>query len=315
MHGQLKLVGGAWFDGGRFPRLYHVGGRIYVDNRLFSADWQAGSLVSHSGLFEVQAGVFNPLDGFDKLASVGKLELRNHPNDIYGPFNFSGLNGLQKINSDLEINLEWGSSSGPFLVSLAEVGDDVLITLDDGLFFGMEQLQTIGGNLVVHWNSYGYGNTTGLDKLQSVGGNFEWHGSSISNLAGLASLVSVGGAMSLDYATSNLSGLGSLQSVGSLEIAGSSLQSLAGLENLTSLGELIVKDNYSLGSVAALNNAGVPAAGTIRITNNWNLSECAARTLVRSLRGDPNWSTWNAAGTYVYGNDDCTFTFYRQFKL
>ena len=168
VEGNLWLEAGAYFDKARLTKLHTIGGKITLYNRNRNAHWWLPALTSHNGTLEVVAGVSNDLTGFDHLAYVQKLYLRTHPNDIYGPFNFSGLNSLTNVGN-IEINVEHGQSSGSFLANLITVDNKVEITLDDGGLFGLSSIVNIGGRLEIKDSSYLY-NLNHFSNLASLGG-------------------------------------------------------------------------------------------------------------------------------------------------
>ena len=305
--GDFDLKAGTHFDFGQFPKLYHVGGKLYINNRSRWSDWHFASFKYFDGTLEVMAGLKNPLHGLNNLRRVGRLRLYNHPNDIWGPFEFSGLEGLQQINGDLDIDLEWGSTSGNFLGNLEEVGDDVEISIEDGGLIGLGSIKHVGDDLIIHWDSPNYASTVGLESLEEVGGDFIFDGPPIRYLTGLQNLQSVGHdfELELNLTVNDLQDLSQLTSVGKLAIVNSNVASLNGLQNIQNLGALVLEYNYALNNVSALTNASVPGSGLIRIVSNWSLSTCEAQDLVRDLRNDQNYNQWNSSYTQVFSNDDC----------
>ena len=166
--GEFRLITSAWLTKGQFPKLTHVGGKIFIDNRLGQALWIVPTLETHDDTLEVLAGVTNTLDGFSSLTHFKKLHLRTHPNDIHGPFNFSGLDAVESGGS-IEVNLRSVSVSGSFLENLHTINDDVEIHVKDSNMFALPALQTIGDRLTIE-NSPFIPNLSGFSAVTALGG-------------------------------------------------------------------------------------------------------------------------------------------------
>lgn len=235
--GNLILEGSISNVKALLPKLHTVSGRIEVNNRQANALWSTNALKNHKGEFRVVAGVVNNLKGFDALTDVGKLKLRNHPNDIWGPFYFTGLDGLTTASS-IDIVLRGGATQGTFLSQLTTVNYDVEISLHDSALFGLSALETIGGSLEIMDSIYTY------------------------NLNMFANLLNLGGL------------------------------------KLTDSG---------FNDVSALSHLSFSTADPINIIDNYGLGNCAAKTLVRQLRNNPSFNSFNSTYTKVYGNGypDC----------
>ena len=314
--GNLYIEGAAILERIRLPKLYSIGGKLAIDYRRGDDIFLMDSLLTLNAPLEVIAGPQNSFTGMEALTRVDRLELKTDPQDYilnsYSQGYFSGLPNLHTIKGDLEVDLYWGIDSPAFLPSLTAIEGDVEYTLKEGGLIALRQVESIGDDLEVDWNEYYYGSTQGMENLQSVGGDISWQGYYVNNLSGFQSLQTVGGEFNLPLKVADLSDLNSLISVGSLVIdEAKNLASLNGLENVQQLGDLYLRDNASLTSVSALNNASVPSWGDIHITDNEGLSNCSAQSLVKALRGDSNWNTWNSATTQVWGNKSC----YSYFKV
>lgn len=168
VNGDLRLEAGAYFNKGKFPKLKTVDGDIRFNNRQRSAHWWMPAMTSHQGEIEVIAGVLNDLTGFTALTYVKSLYLRNHPNDIWGPFKFSGLTGVTEAGT-IEINLRSGQVNGSFLNQLTQVNGNVEVYLHDGQLFGLGSLQTISGRFIMEDTNYTY-HLNNLSSLTYLGG-------------------------------------------------------------------------------------------------------------------------------------------------
>lgn len=312
----VRLQGAAIMQQVRLPKLYSIGGRLRLDYRRGDVPFRLDSLIGLNGELEVTAGPVNSFVGMESLTSVGDLVLRTDPQDFllnnYGTSYCTGLPAVTKIKSDLEVKLYWGQESANFLPALDQIQGDVHFVIDEGYFIGVRHVTTIGGNLDVEWNENYSGSTQGFTELLTIGGNIIWDGPPVYNLSGFQTLVSVGGEFNLPLSVSSLSDLAKLDSIGRLTIEDAYyLTSLNGLSGVNHLGHLTLDNNNSLTGVSALLGATMPSTGTIRITNNPNLSNCSAQSLVKDLRNDPNWSSWNTSSTLVAGNKNC-FKIYRK---
>lgn len=236
--GELKLISSAFLTKGQFPRLHTVGGRILINNRGGQALWVLPALQSHDSTLEIIAGVANNLQGFTRLKTLNRLELRTHPNDRFGPFNFSGLEALETV-SRLEINMRSINVPNSFLSNLKSVTSNVDILVKDSGLNNYPSLATISGRLTIENSPFIF-----------------------------------------------------------------NLNSFAQLNNLDSLA---LNDNAGLNNVTALNTVTLNSGGFIQIKNNPALGDCNARQLVRELRNDPGWNSFNGSNTFVSGNGspDC----------
>lgn len=310
----VRLQGAAIMEQVRLPKLYSIGEELKLDYRRGDVPFRLDSLVSLNGELEVTAGPYNSFVGLEGLTTIGDLVLRTDPQDFilnnYGSSHFDGLPNVTKIKSDLEVKLYWGHETASFLPALELVQGDVKFIIDEGFFVGVRHVKNINGNLEVEWNEYYSGSTIGFTELLSIGGNIIWEGASVSNLSGFQTLETVGGEFNLPLSVSSLSDLSNLDSVGKLTIEDAYyLTGLSGLEGVNYLGNLHLDNNNSLSSVSALMGATMPSSGSIRITNNPKLSNCSAQSLVKDLRNDPSWTSWNTSTTQVSGNKSC-FTYY-----
>lgn len=186
VNGNLWLEAGAYFTKGKFPKLHTVDGDITLYNRNRSAHWWMPALIEHHSELEVVAGVQNDLTGFSNLEYVHKLYLRTHPNDIWGPFNFTGLDALTEA-ANLEYSLRSGQVSGSFLSNLTNVTNKVRLFIDDSGLFGLASIETIGGRLEIEETSYIY-NLNHFSNIQSLGGLVLSDNAGLNNVSALSNV-------------------------------------------------------------------------------------------------------------------------------
>jgi hypothetical protein len=152
----------------------------------------------------------------------------------------------------------------------------------DSFTFNYPGCTTIEGNVSIVGNDIS--NLSGLGMVTSIGGNltigssYDWGGgnSSLTSLAGLNSLATIGGYLSVkrNNNLTNLTGLENVTSIGGyLDISyNDALTSLAGLDNLDagSLTGLWINNNTSLSTceVESVCNYLVTPGGTILINSN-----------------------------------------------
>jgi hypothetical protein len=111
----------------------------------------------------------------------------------------------------------------------------------------------------------------------------------ITNLNGLAQLVSIGGdlVINYNYELTNLSGLENITSIGgSLTIHQNvDLPNLSGLENIVSVGgDLQISNNYALPNISGLEN--IASIGEkLTISNNWVLTNLSGLVSLSSIGG------------------------------
>lgn len=233
VEGKLTLEAGAYFNKAKLPKLKFVQGDIVFNNRGRSAHWWMPALKTHNGEIEVIAGVLNDLTGFTALEYVQKLYLRTHPNDIWGPFKFSGLNELTSAGN-VEIKVRSGSAPNSFLPKLETINGNIDINVRDSGLFGLDSVRHVNGRLEIGDSPY--------------------------------------------------------------------ISSLNHFSQLISLGSLKLEDNSGLNDVTGLMGVNFNANGYIRIVDNSYLGDCEAKQLVRDLRNNQNWNSFNGNNTYVYGN-------------
>jgi hypothetical protein len=223
----------------------------------------------------------------------------------------TGLDGLTEIRGDLVfagttlVNLEG-------LNNLAIIGNDLI--LYDNSFItmtGLDNLDSIYGNFRVgpypgtgggDWSPGGNSipDFTGIENLTSIGGDLVicWN-DSLSNLAGLENLTSIGGDL-IFYVNGNLTSLVGLDNLTSIEgglnlYSNHALISLSGLENLTVLGGNLSighNDGYyggnsSLINLDGLNNISKGSINNLVIADNQSLFNCAAQSICDYL-ASPN---------------------------
>ncbi len=238
IEGNLLVKGGPAGVKGLMPLLARVDGTITINIRGGAPVWYFDDLKSHAGKLEVIAGTLNILTGLNQLESIGRLYLRTHANDIYGPFKFTGLDKVLTLGS-LEYQVRGGEVLTSFLAELHRVEGNVEIQIKNTGVFGLGSLDEIGGWLQIHDSPWIY--------------------------------------------------------------------DLAEFGQLTQAGGLSLEDNDGLQDVFELSDIVIGTGQTIRITNNPYLGQCNAKTLIRSLRGDPAWNDFNSGNTSATGNGypDC----------
>ena len=138
-----------------------VGGYVEVSNcSALTSLWGLHQLSSIGGRFNIFNNNLLPnLSGLESLTSVGLNPAGTGDDLNIGNLGFGGndslqnligLNNLQTIGGDLNINLNWN-----------------LQTL-----FGLQNLSSIGGNLHLFYNDQ-ITNLQGLESIESIGGNIE----------------------------------------------------------------------------------------------------------------------------------------------
>ena len=155
-------------------------------------------------------------------------------------------------------------------------------------FTGLENLTTIGGDLIIYvWPSNTTSLTTlsGMNNLISVGGALEVTGTDVLiNLSGLENLTTIGENIEIggNEALSNLTGLNNLTSIGGDIWIGenTALTSLTGLENLTTIGgSLEIFDNDALTSLVGIEHVEAASINSLSISYNSLLSACAVQSV------------------------------------
>ncbi len=237
--------------------------------------------------------------------------------------NLLGLNVLNTIESDLEIDLNPLLNNLSGLDSLSYVAGHVWI-LDNSSLFSIANLNNLQyvGSLYIAYNE-SLIDLTGLNDLDSIGNslsitdneilnsltgleNLSYIGSYLSigssmyssgnpaliDLSGLVSLASIGGNLSIhnNNSLNNLVGLNNLVSIGgTIWISNNySLDNLDGLNNLSSMGEsLWINSNYSLCSLDALDNINPESIVSLWISGNSSLTSCEAQSICSYL-ANPN---------------------------
>ncbi|MCG8317517.1 MAG: hypothetical protein MI976_30235 [Pseudomonadales bacterium] len=191
--GNLWLKAGAYFEKGKFPKLTKVNGDIIFYNRYRTAYWWMPALTEHNNEIEVIAGVYNDLTGFTHLTSLHQLYLHNHPNDIWGPFNFSGLDALTEVDN-IEYYLRQGQVNGSFLTNLTQVNNNVEIYLNDSQLFGLNAIETIAGRFILENTNYTY-HLNNLSNLTFLGGLELVDNASLNNISQLNGITLTSGGL------------------------------------------------------------------------------------------------------------------------
>lgn len=163
----------------------------------------------------------------------------------------SSLAGLNNITS-VELTLSIGNH---------DFGNPMLTSLD-----GLENLQTVGGNLII-WSNANLSDISGISNVVSLGGDL-WIGRSdvLTNLNSLQNYTSIGGDLSIGINTS--------------------LTDISGLINITSIGggsHISIQSNDILTSLYGLDNIDTSSINGITIRNNPMLSSCEVRSICEFL--------------------------------
>lgn len=226
------------------------------------------------------------------------------------------------ISISSEADLESYKSQYPNCTDL--VGN---ITVDGSLsdLRGLEKIKTVQGTINISSNSLsdlsdlsGLENITsalkinncsaltslaGLEKLNVVSGSIELSNLEIlASLDGLKNVQSIGGKLNIENcnALESLAGLDNLSEVGSdfIIASNSKLTSLAGLEAVDDIkGKMRIDGNPVLTSIQELSNLDL--VGSLDITNNQSLSDCAVQSICNLIDGDlsiPTNISGNASG-------------------
>jgi hypothetical protein len=172
--------------------------------------------------------------------------------------NLNGLITLNSIGGNLTIGVVYGWNANLALEYLT----------------GLENLVSIGGNLIINGNSI-LVDLSGLDNLSSAGGSLSISNNQVLNdISDLGSLNSIGGGLSLGYG----SWLG-------YPLGNPLLVSLTGLEGITSLTGLQLIGNHVLTDLNGLNNLQ-SITGSIRIGGNQELTSLSGLDALTSTGGD-----------------------------
>lgn len=140
---------------------------------------------------------------------------------------------------------------------------------------GLNNLTHIDGNLHLIYGALM--TISGFNNLSTVGGDF-WLASNFTSLLGLNQLNTVVGDFRIEGTSlTDLAGLENVTSLGSLTVfAASNLQSLSGLDNLSQLSRLYL-DATPLSDISAL--SGVQSALTALTIRATGLSNCAIQSI------------------------------------
>lgn len=215
----------------------------------------------------------------------------------------AGLAGVTAVGGDLLIHTNFILTGLEGLEALETVGGSLMLWSNDALISmsGLNALTTIGGDFAIGANlntcfcplgNAALASLEGLEQLSSIGGGlYILKNPVLTTFSGLNNLIAVGGDLSIADNTTlvSLTGLEGLQSVWghvsvgvpSLELphGNPALASLDGLENLTLIGEsLSIIHNQSLTDITALHHA-ISIGPGLTITENAQLSECAAQAV------------------------------------
>ena len=230
------------------------------------------------------------LVGLNVLTSiVGNFELKNTCalTDLIGLDNLTSIGGYLMFSNTCLVNMS-GLNNLVSVDSTVFFKDNYLLTSLNGL----ESLNSIGGDLYLSSNPLI--NLTGLNNLAQIGGNlvignFYWGGNnSLTSLAGLESLTSIIGGLSIssNYNLTNLTALANLYSIGTYLSIGfnNSLTNLSGLEGLISIGgSLSISQNDTLTDISGLANINSGSINNLYITNNDLLSTCHIKSICEFL--------------------------------
>ncbi len=199
----------------------------------------------------------------------------------YNIQNINGLNFLQSIGGNLDINNVNNLENINGLNNLVMIGEDFVIE-NTGIseISGLNSLIEIGNDLNIKNNS-NLVNINGFESLTEIGDDlFINENINLSSVLGMNLLSSI---QDNCYLTENqnlesLSGFNSLQHIGGLlQISGSNfLVSLMDLEYLTSInGMLKIENNTILSSLDGLNNIQPGSIQHLVIEDNISLQDCA----------------------------------------
>lgn len=209
----------------------------------FSTQNQIDSFqINFPGCIEIEGDVI--ING-DDITNVDGLSVLT---SVWGVFRISGNNSL----SSLEGLGNLTSVGGYLRISACAVTD----------LSELENLISVGGDLIIHYNSY-LTSLTGLINLDSVGGDLKIVFNPVMiNLTGLEGLTSIGG---------------------NLNIYSNALNSLSGLENITSIagglfiGNLEYGGNPFLATLSGLDNIDAGSITDLSIIHNASLSTCEVK--------------------------------------
>ena len=295
------------------PQLQHISGTIGIGaHTILSAN-------SFSALTQVDGGVHLSADidgGFPVLESIGgSIVVFDGVNTGAGPtggypalkyigggISAGGAEGgylnsndfplLERIEGGIS-GCGWGGEhdfSG--FDNLRYIGGS--ITTQQGTISGMNMVDTIGGSIEFYkcYAAYIPVNITGLNQLKHIGGNLEFNNDHcLQDLSGLTQLNSIGGDLGITVqtgfacstSTDSITGLAQLQHVGEdLILFESNLTNIDFLSQLQSIGNSLHIRSNSFDNLNALNHP-ISIGGELLISQNWNLSECAAQAVCDHL--------------------------------
>ncbi len=218
---------------------------------------------------------------------------------IYGDdiTNLNGLNVLTSIGGRFGIG-EALYNGNPNLTNLTgldcltSINDNFKICNNDALtsLTGLENLSSIGGDLYIgdyfrntiqmsHIDCFGNPNLTnlsGLSNLNTIGGDLiVYCNDLLADLSGLTNLDSIGGGLYIGHAEDNNP---------DYRAGNQSLTSLSGLETVSFIGGVIqIQGNFSLESLAGIENIDVSSMDNIKISYNDSLSVCEIQGICEYL--------------------------------
>jgi hypothetical protein len=186
---------------------------------------------------------------------------------INSSYDIDALSGYDEVTGNLFIvDSDLTSFSG--LENLTSVGGDLVVDSNPFLtnLDGLRHISSLGGNLII-WENTSLASLNGFlsHHITSLNGDLIiGENDSLTSLNGLENITRVGYRVDIfsNETLTSLSGLGNLTSVdGGLDIKGnSSLTSLTGLENLIGVGgDLVILNNEALINLCALYNVNLGA--------------------------------------------------------
>lgn len=239
------------------------------------------------------------LSGLENVSSIeGKLWIID--NDAIT--NLIGLDNLSSVEGDLVISQNDNLQNLVGLGSLTSISQSLIIGgyefgneydgIDNlGSLSGINNLESIGADFVIQWNS-SLVNFSGLENLLTIGGNFQLEECyALENFTGLEGLISIGGEMYLqeNFALKSLSGLENLNVISNgLSIKATTLEDINSLSNLNTIdGELMIRYNSFLSDLSGLDNINANSISNLSIYNNDSLSNCEVKSICDYL-ASPN---------------------------
>ncbi len=247
--GRLEITGSGITDLSPFESLRFFPGGLYIHNcpDLVELNFFSSAQLLQEVIIEHNGNLIT-IDDFHNVTSVSRTIDFWENNSLVS---IDGFDALVNLAGDLRI-----------------LRDTVLAEI-----IGFQNLQTIGGDLI--WDELNMEDIYAFGQLQRVEGMLNITDFNLNDISGFNSLLEVGDRVEIEaMGSSNLSGFLSLYRIGgAIVINSSSVETILGFQSLTKVGGVIVGDTEELTNLDFLNSVKSLDGPTIRIQNNFELSD------------------------------------------